>query len=120
MTATLKISEGAALTVRIEIEESGKSLFVELPPRDIGMIAGALLEVAGLVSRADNRPAVGKESDWKPVRASHVSLGPSPFPKCHSMVLGFGDAQIGVSIGESVVAKLGQALIALSAQGKPT
>jgi hypothetical protein len=99
----------------LELEgEDGRSVSLSLSPKEAALMAAAILELCRELPGTESQAPVRRGGDWPVVRASRVSLGPSPLPDCESMVLGFGDAHLAVALRRDLLKPIGESLIALS------
>lgn len=101
----------------VEIELGGVK--VALPGKDVASLVAAILDCARTTGDSRTTPNEGGPIDWLPVKPTTLTLGSSPTPGHESLVLGFGPALLGVSMPLKHLKQLGEAMIALSAEGRP-
>ena len=89
----------------------GRNVSLSLSPKEAALMAAAILELCRELPPTGSQAPVRRGGDWPVVRASRVSLGPSPLPDCESMVLGFGDAHLAVALRRDLLKPIGESLI---------
>jgi hypothetical protein len=101
--------------VGLELEgEDGRTVSLSLSPKEAALMAAAILELCRELPSTESQASVRRGGDWPVVRASRVSLGPSPLPDCESMVLGFGDAHLAVALRRDLLRPIGESLVRMS------
>jgi hypothetical protein len=84
------------------------------------MAMGLVAQILAAAKQTGKRvtPRAGDSGNWVSIEPSSMALGPSQIPNHESIILRFGDVELGVSIAVDTLRKIGQALIALTAAGK--
>ena len=93
---------------------------ITIPGANASLIATQLLSTAKLTQ--ENAGILLKSGleivqEWPTLVPSKVGLGPSQIPGHECLMLSFGEAQLGISLDANSLKQLGQAILALSAQG---
>lgn len=101
---------------RVEIGLKGQPTLT-ITSADAGRLAAMLLETAKAGGSPDTTPQSGGPIDWLPIRPTTISLGSSPEPESHGLVFGFGPALLGLSLKRQQMKQIGEAMLALTAEG---
>ena len=98
----------------LELEgDDGRSVSLSLSPKEAALMAAAILQLCRELPVTEPTTSVRRGGDWPVVRATRVSIGPSPLPDCESLVLGFGDAHLAVALRRDLLKPIGDSLIRL-------
>jgi hypothetical protein len=104
--------------VRISITADEKTLSADLDQKESAQVAAKILESAAIALAQSGMPLENKTNqfkEWASIRPTIVGLGASEEPNHESLILQFGNAVLAFPIGKSELRRLGEALVALSA-----
>ena len=104
--------------VRISITADEKTLSADLDQKESAQVAAKTLESAAIALAQSGMPLENKTNqfkEWASIRPTIVGLGTSEEPNHESLILQFGNAVLAFPIGKSELRRLGEALVALSA-----
>jgi hypothetical protein len=118
MTEGLLVNSLPEGMISIQLVTGGKIAGGQKLEPEMAMVVVAQILTAAKQSGKRATPRPGDPGNWVSIQPSSMALGPSQIPNHESIILRFGDVELGVSIPINTLRSIGQALIALTAAGK--